>query len=130
MPGRYHLDTDFLVRAVTSPRHVEAERLDVLEEGGATFEMSAVAWYEFARGPRTPEQLAAAQAFLGRGAILGFTELAADRAADIFRRRKAKKRRAGDVAIAAVALLRGATLLTGNPGDFEDIDGLDVDRAH
>jgi predicted nucleic acid-binding protein len=29
-----------------------------------------------------------------------------------------------------MALLRGAVLLTGNPRDFEDLDGLVVDRWH
>jgi predicted nucleic acid-binding protein len=127
---RYHLDTDFLIRALARPSGAEFRRLEELAESDAVFEMSALAWYEFARGPRKPEELAAALAFLGPGAIQDFAELAAERAAEIFRRRRAKRRRAGDVAIAAAALLRGATLLTGNARDFEDIDGLILDRRH
>jgi predicted nucleic acid-binding protein len=127
---RYHLDTDFLIRAVASPGRAEFQRLEELAAGDAVFEMSALAWCEFARGPRSPDELAAARAFLGPGAVLDFTELTAERAADLFRRRKAKKRRAGDLAIAAAALVRGAVLLTGNPKDFDDIDGLVLDRRH
>ena len=127
---RYHLDTDFLIRALASTSGSEFKRLEELAEGDAVFEMSALAWYEFARGPRKPEELSVALSFLGPAAIQDFTELTAERAAEIFRRRRAKRRRAGDVAIAAAALLRGATLLTGNPRDFDDLDGLDLDQRH
>ena len=35
----------------------------VLADSGEAVQMSSVAWYEFARGPRTPEQLAVARSF-------------------------------------------------------------------
>ena len=59
---RVHLDTDFLVFAVGRAGK-ERRRLTRLAASEAVIEMSAVAWYEFARGPRTPEQLAVAGAF-------------------------------------------------------------------
>lgn len=54
---RYHLDTDFPITALgtTGP---ERARLHALAASDAQRQMSAVAWYEFARGPRRPEQLA------------------------------------------------------------------------
>lgn len=130
MSGRYHLDTDFLIRALTWRGRAEFRRLEALAGSDATLEMSSLAWYEFARGPRQPGELALARTLLGPGSILDFTELSAERAGDLFRGRRAKRRRAGDLAIAAVALMRGATLLTGNPRDYEDIDGLVLDLAH
>jgi predicted nucleic acid-binding protein len=61
---RYHLDTDFLVYAL-SISGPERRRLRVLGDSDDEVQMSAVAWYEFSRGPRTPEQLAVARSFLG-----------------------------------------------------------------
>lgn len=54
-----HVDTDFLVYAVSSAGRERRRLLELVEEG-RVIEISAVAWYEFSRGPRTPEQLAAA----------------------------------------------------------------------
>ena len=53
---RYHLDTDFLVYAL-SRAGSERRRLGALGDSDDEIRMSAVAWYEFSRGPRTPEQL-------------------------------------------------------------------------
>lgn len=47
--------------------------------------MSAVAWFEFSRGPRTPEQLAVARSFFFDDGIVAFTEDIALRAAEVFR---------------------------------------------
>jgi predicted nucleic acid-binding protein len=48
----YHLDTDFLVYAL-STTGPERRQLRSLADSDAEIQMSAVAWYEFARGPRT-----------------------------------------------------------------------------
>lgn len=127
MSRRFHLDTDFLVHALSAPRQSEFRRLESLAASDVTFEMAALAWYEFSRGPRTPNQLALARAFLGPGAVLDFTEALADRAAELYRRLRGPRRRAGDLIIAATALQRSATLLTLNVKDYADIDGLDLE---
>lgn len=49
-----HVDTDFLIHAASSAGPERRRLLEVVEEGQVV-EISAVAWYEFARGPRTPE---------------------------------------------------------------------------
>ncbi len=59
---RIHLDTDFLVYAIAAAGP-ERSRLVRLADSAAEIQISAVAWYEFSRGPRTPEQLAAARSF-------------------------------------------------------------------
>ena len=61
-----HLDTDFLVYALAAAGPERRRLLDVAESGRPV-EISAVAWYEFSRGPRTPEQLATARANDGGG---------------------------------------------------------------
>ena len=80
---RYHLDADFLVYALSSAGP-ERRRLCPLAHSDAEIQMSAVAWYEFSRGPRTPEQLAVARSFLGEEGVLAFSEGIAAQAADVF----------------------------------------------
>ena len=120
---RYHLDTDFLIFAL-STRGPERARLEELAASDAVIEMSSIAWYEFCRGPRTPDQVAVARSFFGDEGIIAFTEPLAERAADEFRRLGSPRRRAADVAIGVVAKRREAVLLTRNVGDFDDLEGL------
>jgi predicted nucleic acid-binding protein len=127
--SRYHLDTDYLIRAL-SRSGAERERLGALVASDAEIEMSALAWYEFERGPRTPQQLAVGRRFVRAQGVLPFDEERAGLAADLFRRIAGRKRHGVDVAIAAAALERQATLLTCNVADYADIDGLVVERPH
>ena len=85
---RYHLDTDFLVYALSSAGP-ERRRLRAMADSDDEIQMSAIAWYEFSRGPRTPEQLAVARLFLGEEGVLAFSEGTAAQAADV-RRLKAE----------------------------------------
>ncbi len=128
MKRRYHLDTDFFVWALSYPKSPEARRLDTLVAAPVAIEMSALAWYEFLRGPRTPEQLALSQLLIDRPSIIEVTADLAERAAEIFRRRRSTRRRAADVIIAATALSRNAVLLTRNVKDYADLEGLELDR--
>jgi predicted nucleic acid-binding protein len=118
---RYHLDTDFLVKAIGLPGE-EREQLRRLQKTSAEIEMSAIGWYEFCRGPRAPEVEAIAREALS--AVIPFGEDLALTAADLFRRLGGPRKRAADLAIAATALARGARLLTANTRDFSGIDGL------
>jgi hypothetical protein len=69
----YHLDTDFLVHAI-SLRGPEWSRLDDVISEHSVVEISSIAWYEFCRGRRSPEQLAVARDFFGESGIIAFTE--------------------------------------------------------
>lgn len=91
--------------------------------------MSAIAWYEFARGPRTPEQLAVARSFLGEDGVVPFSEGMAVRAAEVFRQLGSPRKRAADVAIGVAAALRDAVLLTRNARDFAGIRDLRLEPA-
>jgi predicted nucleic acid-binding protein len=124
---RYHLDTDFLIHAL-SRRGAERSRLRALLELGAEVEMLALAWYEFERGPRTPEQLAVGRAFLSPDGVLPFDEKRATKAAELYRSVTGSRRRGVDIALAACAIERDAVLLTGNARDYEGIEGLNVDQ--
>ena len=121
-----HLDTDFLVHALT---HAGPERQRLLELADSDDEVaiSAVAWYEFSRGPRTPEQLAVARAFFLEDGIVGFSEELAERAAEVFRRLGSPRRRGADIAIGVTAAAHGAHLVTRNERDFAGIPELVVE---
>src|SRR5262245_30792175 len=95
-----------------------------LSNSDAAIEISAIAWYEFCRGPRVPEQEALARSYLESDGIISFDEAVAARAADLFRRLGSPRKRAADVAIAATALSRGARLLSANTRDYSGIEGL------
>jgi tRNA(fMet)-specific endonuclease VapC len=125
---RYHLDTDFLIYAL-STAGPERRRLRALADSDAEIQMSAVAWYEFARGPRTPEQLAVARSFLGEEGVLAFSEGIAGEAAEAFRRLGSPRKRAADVAIGVTATARDAVLLTRNTRDFAGIPGLRIETT-
>lgn len=125
---RYHLDTDSLVYALSSAGP-ERRHLRAPADSDAEIQMSAVAWYEFSRGPRSPEQLAVARSFLGEDGVLAFTEATAAEAADVFRRLGSPRRRAADIAIGVTAAIQQAVLLTRNSRDFTGVPGLRAESA-
>jgi predicted nucleic acid-binding protein len=125
---RYHLDTDFLIKALMSAGE-ERDVLRRISDSLVEVEMSALAWYEFCRGPRTPEQEAVARSFLEAEGVIAFDEDLAAKAAALFLQLGSPRRRAFDVAIAATAIARGARLLTSNTRDYSDIDGLEAGEA-
>ncbi len=89
--------------------------------------MSAVAWYEFTRGPRTPHQLAVARSLFPEDGVIPFSEELAAEAAEVFRRLGSPRRHSADVAIGVTAAAMGARLLTRNASDFAGIPRLHVE---
>jgi predicted nucleic acid-binding protein len=118
-----HLDTDFLVKAVSAAGK-ERRSLLALVDGDTPLGMSAVAWYEFARGPRTPEQLALASMLVEEDDLVAFDATLALASAETFRRLGSPRRRANDIAIGITAVASGAILWTLNPDDFAGIPNL------
>ena len=125
---RVHLDTDFLIFALSADGP-ERRRLLEVADSDLAVEMSAVAWYEFSRGPRTPEQLAVARSFFSDGGIIPFSEDLAAEAAERFRSLGSPRRRGADIAIGVTAAVLGARLLTRNARDFAGIPGLEIEAA-
>jgi predicted nucleic acid-binding protein len=119
----FHVDTDVLVHAI-SHRGPEQRRILKLADSDVLLEASSIVWYEFSRGPRTPEQLAVARHVFGEDGIIPFSEQLAEAAGEQFRLLGSPRKRASDIAIGVVARSRGAVLLTRNARDFAGIDGL------
>ncbi len=125
---RIQFDTDFLVYAL-SQAGVERNRLRRAAESDAALQISAVAWYEFCRGPRLPDQIAVARSLFAADGIVPFDEDLAVHAADIFRRLGSPRRRAADIAIGVTAAATSALLLTRNARDFVGIPDLQVEAV-
>jgi len=80
--------------------------------------------YEWRRGPRLREELAAQEALFPATQALAFGAAEADRAAELYRRVARPRGRELDLAIAAHALVAEASLWTVNRDDFADVPGL------
>ena len=125
---RVHLDTDFLVRALAS-QGPERRRLLELAASTAEMQMSSLAWYEFVRGPRSPEQVAIARSLFDEDGIVPFSDDLAEQAGELFRRLGSPRRRSADIAIGITALEMEARLLSCNADDFAGIPGLEVEAV-
>ena len=121
-----HLDTDFLVFSLMAAGP-QRRRLREISASGQAIEISAIAWYEFSRGSRTPDQLATARAFFTEDGIVPFSEQLASMSAEVFRQLGSPRRRAADIAIGVTAASRNATLMSLNARDFAGIPGVHVD---
>lgn len=119
------LDTSVLVDALSGPRRSAAALRDALARGERVT-LSAIALYEWLRGPRLREELAAQEALFPLEEVAPFGTVEAVVAADLYRQVKRPRGREIDLAIAASALTHGASLWTLNPADFRDIAGLSL----
>ncbi|MGE0315999.1 MAG: type II toxin-antitoxin system VapC family toxin [Lautropia sp.] len=116
-----HLDTSFLIRALVRGSTADAMlRTWIIEDESIV--MSALAWGEFLCGPLDPELAMASSAIVGTPIPL--TARHAERGATIFNQTGRKRGTFADCLIAAVAIVEGGSLATGNRRDFESIPGL------
>ena len=121
------LDTSVLVDALTGPKR-SATALRKAIERAERLAVTALVLYEWLRGPRLPEEIAAQQALLPDESALPFGPVEAALAARLYRSLRRPRGRELDLAIAACALLREARLWTLNLDDFGDIPGLQASR--
>lgn len=119
------VDTSALVDSLTGPKR-SAPRLRSLIEEGERLALPALVLYEWRRGPRREEELAAQEALLPSDAALVFGREEAETAADLYGRMARPRGREIDLAIAAHALVEKAKLWTLNPRDFGDVPGIEL----
>lgn len=118
-----HLDTSVLVDALSGPlRSAPALRAAIAK--GERVEISSLVLYEWLRGPRRAEEIAAQEALFPREAAAPFGTSEARVASELYRSASRPRGREIDLAIAACAIVRGARLWTLNTGDFRDIPRL------
>lgn len=122
------LDTSVLIDSLTGPRR-SAPQFRSFIQNGERLLLPALVLYEWRRGPRLDQELAAQEALLPSSDALAFGTAEAEVASDLYRSISRPRGREIDLAIAAHALLLEATLWTLNRDDFQDIPGLDLAPA-
>jgi predicted nucleic acid-binding protein len=110
-----HLDTSFLIRALT-PGSPQDQRVRAWLLGGETLSMSAIAWAEFLCGPVEPSEVDLVVQVVSQR--LSFTEEDAALAARLFNDSGRRRGSLADCMVAAAAIHARAALATENPRDF------------
>lgn len=114
------LDTSTLVDALTGPRR-SARALRRMIDRGERLLLPTLVLYEWLRGPRLAEELAAQDALLPSREALAFGAEEAAAAARLYAEVPRARGRELDLAIAAHAVVRNAAIWTLNRGDFADL---------
>ena len=91
---------------------------------GERLGFSAIVLCEWLRGPRVPAELSGQQALFPGADAIPFGPAEGAVAASLYRRLKKPRGRDVDIAIAATAIVHGASLWTLKTRDFSDIPGL------
>lgn len=117
------LDTSVLIDSLSGPRRSAAGLRSLIEQG-ERLSVPSLVLYEWLRGPRLKEELAAQEALFPSASVLPFGIQEAQVSARIYRVIKRPRGRELDLAIAAHALVREGILWTLNTADFEDVPGL------
>jgi predicted nucleic acid-binding protein len=117
------VDTSVLIDALSGPRRSAAAWRDAVAAGERML-LPALVLYEWLRGPRIPEELAAQDALLASDAALPFGPAEAAAATDLYRAVDEPRGREVDIAIAAHAIVRDVPVWTLNIADFEDLPGV------
>jgi predicted nucleic acid-binding protein len=117
------LDTSALIDGLTGSRKSARVLREAIERGERLL-LPTIVLYEWLRGPRRAEELAAQEALFPRESAIAFAAPEAAMAASIYIRIRRARGREIDLAIAACALVRNARLWTLNLEDFVDIPDL------
>jgi predicted nucleic acid-binding protein len=119
------LDTSVLIDALTGPKRSAPALRNVIETGERLV-VPALVLYEWLRGPRRRQELAAQEALFPRESAVPFGYEEAALAARLYGEVIRPRGREIDLAVAATALVQRARLWTLNVTDFEDIPDLEV----
>lgn len=117
------LDTSLLVDALSGAEQSAAALRRAMQEG-ERIQLSSLVIYEWLRGPRVPQEMAAQEALFPSEAAVPFGWRDAALSAKLYRSVRRARGREADIAIAACAITHEAQLWTLNTADFKDIPGL------
>lgn len=119
------VDTSVLVDALTGPRR-SATALRTAIESGERLLVPTLVLYEWWSGPRKAAELEAQEALFPSEGALAFGVEEARAAVGLYRSVSTPRDREVDLAIAAHASVRGASVWTLNAVDFEDLPGVEL----
>ncbi len=117
------LDTSVLIDGLTGLK-LSAPAIRGVIADGEPILLPALVLYEWLRGPRLPEELAAQESLFPSHSAIPFDGEDAIVSAHLYRTVKRARGREVGLAIAACALVRGARLWTLNHADFQDVPGI------
>jgi predicted nucleic acid-binding protein len=117
------VDTSVLIDGLTGSRRSGPALRNALDRGERLI-LPALVLYEWLRGPRRPAELADQEALFPSEMALPFGPAEAVAAARLYADLPRPRGRELDLAIAAHALVRDATLWTLNVADLDDVPGL------
>jgi predicted nucleic acid-binding protein len=117
------LDTSVLIDGLTGLRRSGPAIRGSLAEGERIL-VPALVLYEWLRGPRLREELAAQEGLFPTRSAIPFGPEEATVCADLYRAVSRPRGREIDLAIAACAIVREAQLWTLNHADFRDVPSL------
>ena len=117
------LDTNVLVESLCGAGRCASALRGLIERRERVL-VPTLVLYEWLRGPRLPEEIAAQEALFPAESAIPFGYPEAALSAELYRRVSRPRGREIDLAIAACAILREAELWTLNVDDFKDIPGL------
>jgi predicted nucleic acid-binding protein len=116
------VDTSVLIDSLTGPKR-SAPALRRIIESGERMLVPSLVLYEWLRGPRLPQEVAAQEALFPRESAIPYGSGEAALSAKLYRSLRRPRGREIDIAIAACSISREAGLWTLNGADFEDIPG-------
>jgi predicted nucleic acid-binding protein len=117
------LDTSVLVDSLSGTKR-SAKALRAVIERGERILIPSLVLYEWLRGPRLAQEVAAQEALFPAESALAFGPREASISAGLYWSLKRPRGREIDLAIAATAIAKDAGLWTLNKADFKDIPGL------
>ena len=117
------LDTSVLIDSLSGPKR-SAKALRAIIERGERILIPSLVLYEWLRGPRLPQEVAVQEALFPTDSALAFGPREAYISTGLYRSLKRPRGREIDLAIAATAIAKDASLWTLNTNDFRDIPGL------
>jgi predicted nucleic acid-binding protein len=117
------LDTSVLIEALGAGGSMRAPFRRAIADGNRIV-LPTLVLYEWLRGPRLPEELAAQEAVVSAADAIPFGPEEARIAADLYKQVKRSRGRELDLAVAACAIAWNGSLWTLNMEDFRDVPGL------
>jgi predicted nucleic acid-binding protein len=123
------LDTSILIDGISgSGYNPVREQIRERLARGETMLVPTLVLYEWLRGPRTLDEIAAQEAAFPRPEAIDFGIREAELSARLYKAVTRPRTREIDLGIAACAIVRNASLWTANVNDFADIPGLRLER--